>query len=73
MNLNLNLTGNPRPLTPPQEMIKILICCFSPGFLFYCLRASYFNVRSIDAIKTFLPIFIIFAYIIRFSFLSGNH
>ena len=42
-------------------------------FYFDCLRASYFTVRSIDTIMTFLPIFINFAYITRFSFLSGNH
>ena len=34
---------------------------------------AYFTVRSIDTIITFLSIFIIFAYITRFSFLSGNH
>ena len=69
------MTGNLRQVILPQEMIKILICCFSPGFLFYfdCLRASYFAVRSIDTIITFPHIFIIFAFITRFSFLNGNH
>ena len=69
------MTGNSRQVILPHKMIKILICCFSPSFLFYfdCLRASYFTVRSIDTIKTFHPIFISFAYISRFSFLSGNH
>ena len=42
-------------------------------FYFDCLRASYFTVRSIDTIITFLPIFSIFAYITCFSFLCGNH
>ena len=37
-------------------------------FYFDCLRASYFTVRSIDTIITFLPIFSIFAYITCFSF-----
>ena len=56
------MTGNSRQVILPHKMIKILICCFSPSFLFYfdCLRASYFTVRSIDTIKTFLPIFISF-------------
>ena len=42
-------------------------------FYFDCLRVSYLTVRSIDTIITFLPIFIIFAYITRFSFLGWNH
>ena len=52
-----------------HEMIKMLICCFSSGVLFYfdCLRASYFTVRSIDTMITFLPIFIIFGYITSFT------
>ena len=40
------MTGNSRQVILPQEMMKMLICCFSPGYLFYldCLRASYFTV-----------------------------
>ena len=29
------MTGNSRLVILPQEMIKILIFCFSPGLLFY--------------------------------------
>ena len=69
------LTFYDRKVTPSYSVSRVdkNQSCFSPGVCFACLRASYFTVRSIETIKTFLPIFIIFGYVIRFSFLSGNH